>query len=226
MVADDGSTVEAPPDADASVTELAAGELPEPGRVDAQDEAAGSERCQHHPARVAVARCAGCDRPLCVSCAVPVRGRVVGPECVADELGDPELTVPPEPDGSHPAMWVAVAGAAIALVGTIGPWTRTGAGDRVFGAWVPSVRWSRVAAVAAIVLVVAVWRLGAGRDRAARLVIVAGAVVGVASALAIAFPPTFQAASWGPWLGVAGGAIAAAAGVGIAAVQRDPPQGV
>jgi hypothetical protein len=226
VVADEGSTVEAPPEDDASVTELAAGELPEPDREDAKDEAAGSERCQHHPARAAVARCAGCDRPLCVSCAVPVRGRVFGPECVADELGEPGLTVPPEPERSHPVVWVAVAGAGIALVGTIGPWTRTGAGDRVFGAWVPNVRWSMVAAVAAIVLAVGVWRLAGGRDRAARLVIVTGSLVAVASALAIAFPPTFQAASWGPWLGVAGGAIAAAAGVGIAAFRRHPPQGV
>jgi hypothetical protein len=155
-----------------------------------------------------------------------VRGGVFGPECVAEELGDPDLMVPPEPDRSRPGAWVAVAGAAIALVGTIAPWTRTGAGDRMFGAWVPNVRWSMVAAVAAVVLAVAAGRLRADRRRPASLVIAAGVVVTVASALAIAFPPTFQVASWGPWLGVAGGAIAVASGIAITILERDPSQGV
>ena len=145
---------------------------------------------------------------------------------MADELGDPDLMVPPEPDRSRPGSWVAVAGAVIALVGTIGPWTRTGAGNRVLGAWVPNVRWSMVAAAAAIVLAVAVWRLRGDRSRRATLVVVAGLAVTVASTLAVAFPPTFQVASWGPWLGVAGGAIAAAAGIAITVVERDPSQGV
>ena len=226
MVVDEGSAVEAPTDDDTGVTELAADDRPEPLREDAQEEAAGSERCQHHPTRAAVARCAGCERPLCVSCAVPVRGRVFGPECIADELGDPDLTVPPEPDRPRPAVWVAVAGAVLALIGTIAPWTRTGAGARVFGAWVPSVRWSMVAAVAAIVLVVAAWRLAVGIGRATWTVIVAGTIVAVASVLAIAFPPTFQAASWGPWIGLVGGSTAAAAGFTTLALRRDPPQGV
>ena len=227
MVADEGSAVEAPPAEDASVTELAASGRPEPAPAGAQDGAAGSERCQHHPARAAVARCGGCDRPLCVACAVPVRGHVFGPECVADELGDPDLLVPTEPDRPRPEAWVAVAGAVLALVGTIGPWTRTGAGARVLGAWVPSVRWSMAAAVSAVVLAVAVWRLAVGNGRrAAWPVIVAGTIVAVASVLAIAFPPTFQAASWGPWIGVVGGSTATAAGFATLALRRDPPQGV
>jgi hypothetical protein len=207
-------------------TTAVAGDRPAPVPPDAaQAEAAGSERCQHHPARAAAARCAGCDGPLCLSCAVPVRGRVFGPECVADELGDPDLMVPPEPDRSRPGSWVAAVGAALALVGTIGPWTRTGAGDRVLGAWVPNVRWSTVAAVGAVALVLAAWRLRAHRGRPT-LVIVAGTVVAVASTLAIVFPPTFQVASWGPWLGVAGGAIATVAGIAIVVVERRPSQGV
>ena len=51
-------------------------------------------------------------------------------------------------------------------------------------------------------------------------------MVTVASALAIAFPPTFQVASWGPWLAIAGGAIALAAGIAITIMERDPSQGV
>jgi hypothetical protein len=226
VVTDEGAAVEAPPDDDLGVTELASDERPGSPRADAPQAEAAGERCQHHPARAAVARCAGCERPLCASCAVPVRGRVFGPECIAGELGDPDLTVPPEPDRPQPAVWVAVAGAVLALVGTVGPWTRTGAGARVFGAWVPSVRWSMVAAVAAVVLAVAVWRLAVGSERAAWPAIVAGTVVAVASVLAIAFPPTFQAASWGPWIGVVGGATATAAGFAILALRRDPLEGV
>ena len=60
----------------------------------------------------------------------------------------------------------------------------------------------------------------------ASLVIASGLVVTVASSLAIAFPPTFQVASWGPWLGVAGSAIAVAAGIAITFLERDPSQGV
>ena len=101
-------------------------------------------------------------------------------------------------------------GAILSVVATIGPWTRTGAGDRLLGAWVPSVRWSTVAAAAAVVLLAAAWWFRASGARAwATLVVIAGGVVAAASALAIALPPTFQAASWGPWLGAVGGAIAA-----------------
>ena len=53
--------------------------------------AVAHERCVHHPGRAAVARCSACEEPICLPCAVPVRGRVVGPECLAAELGDPDL---------------------------------------------------------------------------------------------------------------------------------------
>ena len=46
----------------------------------------------------------------------------------------------------------------------------------------------------------------------ATIAIVGGTAVAAASALAIAFPPTFQVASWGPWVAVVGGTIAAAGG--------------
>ena len=84
------------------------------------DEGVGSEeslheRCIHHPGRPAVARCSACEEPVCMTCAVPVRGRVLGPECLAAELGDPAITTPPEPDRTLVGSWMAVAGAALAL---------------------------------------------------------------------------------------------------------------
>jgi len=185
------------------------------------------ERCVHHPGKAAVARCAACEEPICLTCAVPVRGRVIGPECLAVELGDPALIVPPEPAPSFTGSWATIAGAVLAVIATIGPWTRTGAGDRLLGAWVPSIRWSMVAAVAAIALLpLAWWFRTRGSRSGGTLVAATGLVVLVAAVLAIAFPPTFQVASWGPWLGAAGGAISVAGVIVSGMMERHPRQGV
>jgi hypothetical protein len=184
-------------------------------------------RCVHHPGRAAVARCSVCGEPVCLACAVPVRGRTIGPECLAAELGDPALTSPPEPERSVSRALPAVAGGVLAVAATIAPWTRTGAGDRLLGAWVPSVRWSMVAAAAAVILLAAAWWFRSlGTRRAATTVVIAGGLVATASALAIAMPPTFQAASWGPWLGVAGGAISAVGTLVVVVREPRPGQGV
>jgi hypothetical protein len=122
---------------------------------------------------------------------------------------------------------MAVAGAALALLATAGPWTRTGAGNRMFGAWVPSFRWSMGAALAAGVLLPAVWWFHRHEARSGAMVaIVGGTTVAAASALAIAFPPTFQVASWGPWVAVVGGTIAAAGGIANVVMGARPGQGV
>ena len=181
-------------------------------RVDGSAETPGVGalgRCVHHPSRAAVAQCSACGEPVCLACAVPVRGRTIGPECLAIELGDPALTVPPEVEHRVSGTFPAIAGGVLSVAATIAPWTRTGAGDRLLGAWVPSVRWSMVAAVAAVLLLATAWwfRVARGTRGTAMLVVVIGSVVSAASVLAIAMPPTFQAASWGPWLGAAGGAI-------------------
>ncbi len=162
-----------------------------------------------------------------MACAVPVRGRVLGPECLASELGDPAITTPPEPDRTLVGSWLAVAGAALALFATAGPWTRTGAGDRMFGAWVPSFRWSMGAAVAAVILLPAVWWIHRHEARSGAMVaLVGGAAVTAASVLAIAFPPTFQVASWGPWVAAVGGTIAAAGGIANILMEARSGQGV
>lgn len=162
-----------------------------------------------------------------MTCAVPVRGRVLGPECLGAELGEPAISATPEPDRALAGAWAAVAGAVLALVATAGPWTRTGAGDRPFGAWVPSFRWSMVAAVAAALLLGAAWWLRSrGARSGATLVIVCGTMTTVASALAIAFPPTFQVASWGPWVAAIGGLVAVGGAIASAVIGARPGQGV
>jgi hypothetical protein len=117
-----------------------------------------------------------------------------------------------------------MVGAILALAATIGQWTRTGAGDRVFGAWVPNPRWSTAAAVAAVGLVAAAWRFRThGTAAGAKLVLLASVCVVSGSALAIAFPPTFQAASWGPWVAATGGMIALVGAITNLLRERRPP---
>jgi hypothetical protein len=187
-------------------------------RADRPLDAESHERCAHHPGRMAVARCDACGEPVCIGCAVPVRGRVLGPGCVTEELGDPALAAPPDPDRAR--SWLVVAGALAAVVGTIGPWTDTGAGDRVLGAWVPSARWSVIAALISVALLIVAWRWG-DRPRGRVAVLVLALLGALACVLAVVFPPTFQAASWGPWVTLAGTVVAA----GSIAFSRGPAAG-
>jgi hypothetical protein len=210
-------SIEPPPPSDPE-------QRPEERSVPPNDALVPNERCAHHAGRPAVARCVACGEPVCISCAVPVRGRVLGPGCVAAELGDPALVAPPGTDVGR--SWVAVAGALVALAGTAAPWTRAGEGDRLFGAWVTNVRWSTIAAVGAVILLAVAWRSRRGSDLATALVGPVAAVVLVAAALAIAFPPTFQTASWGPWVTGAGGAIAAVGGLRSVRSRGGRTQGV
>src|SRR2546422_598115 len=50
--------------------------------------AARPGRCANHPAVALVGTCEVCGRPLCIACAVPVRGRLIGPECLSEILED------------------------------------------------------------------------------------------------------------------------------------------
>ena len=47
-----------------------------------------TSRCANHPGEAGIAACELCGRWLCVACAVPVRGRVIGPECLASVVED------------------------------------------------------------------------------------------------------------------------------------------
>src|SRR6266545_746437 len=56
------------------------------------------DRCDLHPASPSVAECQSCGRPLCLPCAVPVRGRVLGVECLEAALGPDSTVVGPRRD--------------------------------------------------------------------------------------------------------------------------------
>ena len=96
----------------------------------------GAERCATHPSRLTVGRCDVCGRPLCVECAVPVRGRVLGAECLPEVLGsDLPATEPPRPWRSlrSPVDRVIGAAFAVAALATLLPWTRFSTGSGFAG---------------------------------------------------------------------------------------------
>jgi len=189
------------------------------------------QRCASHPRIPAVGPCDGCGRPLCVGCAIPVRGRLLGTCCLEAVLGplpDGERAARPAPD-VIPARLVGTS-LAVAALTTALPWTRFGTGSGAFGAWSGSFRWSMVAAMAAV-LGVALWslarrgRLGAGRLPPGFFGALAG--VGATGALlAIAHPPPFARPSLAPWLALVACLAGAVGAAWWGRVRRGEPGGV
>ncbi|MFB3739355.1 MAG: hypothetical protein ACE14W_10390 [Candidatus Velamenicoccus archaeovorus] len=181
-----------------------------------------AERCSVHPALVAVARCDGCGRRLCLACAVPVRGRVLGQECLAEALGDEP---PPEPPADE-RWWTRtrelVGGIAFAVASltTAVPWSRFGEGAGMFGAW-GRPRWSMLAASAAVVGLL-LWglrrRLPGGAQRPWSLTLAGlGGLVALGGVLAGLHPPFASPAWFAPWIAAGAGILAAAASLPTAA---------
>lgn len=171
--------------------------------------------CETHPRSPSVAGCDVCGRALCLACAVPVRGRVIGPECLPEVLGTEdlgELPAPPRP--RRPGLWLAAAAFLMAFVATLLPWTRFGTGSGRFGAWSLSFRWSLVVVGGAGAGTLLATLLLARRRPSGRVAAVALAalaiVVAAGAVLHILRPPPFTNASLGPW-----GALVAA-GTGLA----------
>src|SRR5437660_4956906 len=121
--------------------------------------AARPGRCANHPAVAGIGACELCGRWLCVACAVPVRGRVIGPECLASVVEDapPLPAIPSVPlrrgDG------LAIAGFALVTALSIFPWSRFGESSNLWGAW--RLAWSLPAVLAGalgLMFALAVWR--------------------------------------------------------------------
>lgn len=152
---------------------------------------------------------------MCLACAIPVRGRTLGSECLATALG-PDAPVPKlaEREPGAAARSVARAAFGLAVAATILPWSRFGAGSEPFGAWALGPRWSILAAVAAVAGLLLSF---AGRWSRRRALpwdvasVVAGTAIAVGSLLAIARPPAFTSPWLGPWVAAAAGIVAASA---------------
>lgn len=158
---------------------------------------------------------------MCLACAVPVRGGAVGTECLAATLGPgaPVETMPPREPGAAARAWARTAFAA-AVLATLLPWSRFGAGSEPFGAWSDSLRWSMLAATAAAAGFVLVLAQRAARVRSPGWDAVAvglAVLVFLGSILAILWPPPFTSPWVGPWASAAAGAVAV---VSIALARR------
>jgi hypothetical protein len=178
-----------------------------------------AERCQDHPGSPSVARCASCGRTLCIACAVPVRGTVLGPECLP-----PEVAAEARADGAGrtpmPVWWRAAGAALLVLMVATGfPWTRFGTASGWFGAWGTPLRWSTVTAVSATLALLA-WLVRRRPGRATAGVVAILSIVAAAGAeLAIINPPPFTRASAAPWVALVAGV---AAGVVSLVTARRP----
>lgn len=171
-----------------------------------------ADRCAAHPNRPSVGTCDSCGNGLCVACAVPVRGGIVGVECVEQVLGTPPQP-PVRPSRSLEGR-LAGTGLVIAALASVFPWTRTGVGDGVFGGWDSVPSWSFAASALAVAVVVA-W-LGAGpsaRRGAGTIAIGGGGLVLAAAAMAVIHPPFLTRPWLGPFVAIAGCLLAIGAAV-------------
>ena len=125
-------------------------EEPEPSRDKAvREEPAATRkgRCSIHPGEDSVAVCDVCGRTLCIGCAIPVRGSVVGQECLAEVVEDPP-PAPPPPGPPLRARAVAAGGFLLVLGASILPWARYGDASGWLQAWTP--HWSLLAVASAL----------------------------------------------------------------------------
>jgi hypothetical protein len=190
--------------------------------------AKGIDRCETHPGVASVAECDRCRRQLCVECAVPVRGRVLGPECLSAVLGDEaawwSARAPQRP--RRPGMRAVGGAFAVLALLTIPAWTRFGRASGPLDAW-SWPRWSLLAASLAVAGLAA-WALHWWRprrsDRSIAAVLTwAGGLTATAAALAAALPPPLTRSTPVPSIAVAVGLVAAAIAARASRLGRPRP---
>ena len=170
-----------------------------------------TSRCANHPGEAGIAACELCGRWLCLACAVPVRGRVIGPECLASVVEDapPLPAIPSVPRRRGDGL--AIAGFALVTALSIFPWSRFGESSNLWGAW--RLAWSLPAVLAGVVglmFALAVWRRPI--DQIVETVVYAALalVVAVTALLHHHHPPPLTVGSAVPWLAVLGAILALA----------------
>lgn len=181
-----------------------------------------ADRCPRHPGASVVGPCDGCGEPLCLACAVPVRGRVLGPVCLERELGDPPAP-PPAPAAPGRSRDLADAGLLATALATVLPWSGVGLGAGPFGAWgTADPRWASVVVLASVggsaAAAAARARGTRVRDRADRAAAAAAVVATIAAFLAILLPPPYTSPVIGPWIAAIAATVATS---GSLAVLRD-----
>ena len=116
-------------------------------------------RCANHPSVAMVGTCERCGRSVCSACAIPVRGTLIGPECLGAILDEAPSVTPPSLAVPATGDRVAVAGFALVVLISMFPWSRFGDSSRYLGAW--TLHWSlaaSLAGVAGLVFALFAWR--------------------------------------------------------------------
>jgi hypothetical protein len=165
-------------------------------------------RCVNHPGAHSVGTCQICGRRLCISCAVLVRGAVVGKECFSAVLEDAPATDSPPAPLQHRGDWPALAGFGFVVLLSVFPWARFG-GSGFFDAW--RHRWSLVAvaaAVAGLAITLVARRRQSDPMVVGPILAVLALIVGGAAVLAFRDPPPLTEASSAAWLAVIGAVLA------------------
>lgn len=154
--------------------------------------------CANHSAISAVGSCDVCRKAICLSCAVPVRGRLICHECLGNVLEDVSIAPRPPELRGLPVQgdWLAIAGLALVVVLSVFPWTRFGDKSGYLEAW--SLHWSLVAvggSAAGLAFAVRALRRPTDPRLAAAVYSGMGLVVGGASILYHRHPPGSPLAS-------------------------------
>ncbi|HEX2088611.1 MAG TPA: hypothetical protein VHI54_01580 [Actinomycetota bacterium] len=169
-------------------------------------------RCATHPAAPEVGQCSVCGRALCLTCATPVRGDLVGPECLSAVLDE---IPPPTPVPVHvpaSANWLVMGGFGLVALLSIFPWSRYGDSSGFLEAW--TVHWSLLAVTAGVAgFAGALWLTRRPADPRIETALYAGLalVVATAAILHLRRPPPLSASAVAPVLAI-GAALIALAG--------------
>ena len=154
-----------------------------------------------------------------------MRGRILGPVCLEDELGDPPAPPPAAPAVPGRARDVADLGLVATLLATVLPWSGVGLGAGPFGAWgTADPRWASLVVLASLggCAATATARVRGIRvtTRIDRAVAVAAILAAGAAILAIILPPSYTSPAIGPWVAALAGAVATAGSVAAIRPER------
>jgi hypothetical protein len=186
--------------------------------TDVERAAAKSARCVHHPALPSAAPCDLCGEPLCLTCAVPVRGNTIGPECLGRVLEDSPHPVPTPTPVRPRTDALAVAGFGLVLLLSIVPWNFHSDTAGLFRAW--TLHWSLLAVLgAAAGLAVSIAIRRHPRDLRLEAALQVGLALVVAGAALLHFqrPPVASSPSAAPIFAMVGAGLAAVSGLAKAA---------
>ena len=176
--------------------------------------AARPGRCANHPALAEVGRCSICGRALCLTCATPVRGDLIGPECLSAVLDEMPPPTPVAIRTPRFANHTVVAGFGLVVALSVFPWSRFGDSSGFLEAW--TVHWSLLAVLAgAGGLIAAIRFLLRPADPRIETAFHSGlaVVVAVAAWLHLLRPPPLSASAVTPLFAIAAALVALAGAV-------------